>query len=219
MLAHAALHRPTVCLQLSFFAWPFHCHSRTSGKHVPARSITTPVRSLIDTLEELPLAHLEDQVPRIALLMDGDQVSVSHASAIIAAVKERGELVDARWFGVPDAEKHRESMAALGVDLVSAPRLVGGTLDLQDVLISMHAARAISTGKADTVALAVGKDRDFVAVTRQLHEWGGKSMLLIRRVHNEHNRVCALSERRNRDPTLHRWIRNKVSGSFASRWT
>ena len=193
MLAHAALRRPTVCLQLSFVARAFPCHSRTSGKRVAARSITTPGRSLIDTLEELRLAHLEDQVPRIALLMDGDQVSKSHAPTIIAALKERGELVDARWFGVPDDEKHRESMAAQGVDLVLAPRLAGGTLDLQDVLISMHAARAISIGKADTIALATGRDRDFVAVSRQLHEWGGKTMLLLLRGCDDHNRDCGLS--------------------------
>ena len=192
MLVHAALRRPTVCLQLSF-TQPFPCHSQTSGKRVPGRSITTPVRSPIDISEKLPLAHLEDQVPRIALLMDGDQVSKSHASAIIAAVKEQGELVDARWFGVPDDEKHRESMAAQGVGLVLAPRLVGGTLDLQDVLISMHAARAISTGKADTVALATGRDHDFVAVSKQLHEWGGKTMLLVHRANDDHNKVCWLS--------------------------
>ena len=99
-------------------------------------------------------------------------------SSFLCVKPECRKMVDARWFGVPDAEKHREAMAAQGVDLVTAPRVTGRTLDLQDVLISMHAARAISTGKADTVALALGKDRDVVAVSRQLHEWGGKTMLL-----------------------------------------
>ena len=61
-----------------------------------------------------------------------------------------------------------------GVDLVLAPRMAGGTLDLQDVLIGMHASRVVSTGEADTVAFAVGRDDDFLAVVRQISEWGGR---------------------------------------------
>ena len=50
--------------------------------------------------------RLQTAPPKIALLMDGDQVPPSHAPTILAAVRERGDLVGARWFGVPGAEKH-----------------------------------------------------------------------------------------------------------------
>ena len=75
---------------------------------------------------------------------DGRRSSVSLARPDDPGRGEGGDLVGDRWFGVPGAEKHQASLASQGVDLVLAPRMAGGTLDLQDVLIGMHASRVLS---------------------------------------------------------------------------
>jgi uncharacterized protein (TIGR00288 family) len=102
---------------------------------------------------------------RVALLIDGENVSQAAAGQIIMRVLKFGELTIRRVYG--DATKLPGWAAAPGFRLVHS----GTGKNATDLLLTVEAMSLILTSQADVLAIA-SSDRDFVHLATHLREKG-----------------------------------------------
>jgi len=118
---------------------------------------------------------------RYALFIDGDIKGPSWWPLAMEAVRERGDLSYAGVAAPPEyaaIPAWSKAMSSLGIHFIPVPRPASGVKDPNDIAIGMEAARLVSLGRADAVALAV-TDVDFVYLARRLHEWGHGALAVI----------------------------------------
>lgn len=103
--------------------------------------------------------------PRVALLVDGDNISSDHAGRIIMAACRHGEITIRCIYG--NAAQAKGWTAAPGFRFVHA----GCGKNATDVLLAIEAVDLSHTGTAEVFALA-SSDRDFSHLAHHLRERG-----------------------------------------------
>lgn len=101
--------------------------------------------------------------PRVALLVDGDNLRADLAAAILQQATRHGDPVIRRVYG--------NAALLKGWDAVPGFRLIhaGGAKNATDILLTVQAMALVLQGRADVLALA-SSDRDFTPLATHLRE-------------------------------------------------
>lgn len=111
-----------------------------------------------------PLAHSR---PRVALLVDGENLGATRAAAMLDLARKRGEVWIARAYGkLADLQAKGWGQAA-GFRLVAAT----GTKNAADLLLSVDAMELALEGQVDALVIATS-DTDYAHVAIKLRERG-----------------------------------------------
>lgn len=102
---------------------------------------------------------------RVALLVDGENLSVEHAGFVIITAAKAGSLAVKRVFGA--VTRLGEWTAAPGFRVVHVPPRKDGA----DIALSLDALELALTGQVDAIVLATS-DRDMTLVALRLSELG-----------------------------------------------
>jgi len=103
--------------------------------------------------------------PRIALFVDGDNISPVHADLILKAAKRRGRVDVSRVYG--QANRTSDWLTAPGFRMIHA----GCGKNAADVLLCIDAIEMAITGVWDTFVIATS-DGDFTHLVQRLRERG-----------------------------------------------
>eukprot|EP00930_Biecheleria_cincta_P055673 TRINITY_DN41972_c0_g1_i1.p1 TRINITY_DN41972_c0_g1~~TRINITY_DN41972_c0_g1_i1.p1 ORF type:complete len:434 (-),score=41.35 TRINITY_DN41972_c0_g1_i1:194-1495(-) len=120
---------------------------------------------------------------RVALLIDGDQVSLNYLEPLVAAVSETGTLSLKRFYtNQVHAVKWKSKLETLGIDPVVVPLLSGGNkspVDMEIMGDAVDLAKDSSIRKLSAIAVA-SNDVDYIAVMRRISSLGLRAYLAFR---------------------------------------
>lgn len=105
--------------------------------------------------------------PRLALLVDGDNLSVDRAATILDHLRPHGDAIIRRVYG------NQSGLAGWAARTDFARRLAPSGKNAADFLLAIDAMELMLTDAAEVIALASG-DTDFVPVALRLRELGRK---------------------------------------------
>lgn len=113
------------------------------------------------------LSPLAQSRPRVALLVDGENLGATRAAAMLDLARKRGEVLIARAYGkLADLQAKGWGQAA-GFRLVAAT----GAKNAADLLLSVDAMELALEGRADALVIATC-DTDYAHVASKLRERG-----------------------------------------------
>jgi uncharacterized LabA/DUF88 family protein len=114
--------------------------------------------------------------PRIAILVDADNVDGSHIRFAVEDARKRGRVVIRRAVGRLSSIKGREKLLGeLGFSAEVALATTRATKDTADLMIAQMAIRLAERGMVDTIAL-VSSDSDFATIARGVAESGAEAI-------------------------------------------
>jgi len=103
--------------------------------------------------------------PRVALLVDGDNMAAAQAGKLIVQAAREGDLILRRVYAGPNGLTNWEKTQGFHL------RHAGSGKNAADLLLTVEAMEIMLTGKADVLVIATS-DRDFSHLATHLREAG-----------------------------------------------
>ena len=121
--------------------------------------------------------------PRVALLVDGDNMAATQAGKLIVQAAREGELIIRRVYAGPGGLTNWEKSQGFHL------RHAGPGKNAADLLLTVEAMEIMLTGKADVMVIATS-DRDFAHLATHLRESGRRVVAIGEEKAPEHFLRC-----------------------------
>lgn len=132
--------------------------------------------------------------PRVALLVDGDNLSATRAGKLIVQAAREGDPIIRRVYGAPGGLLNWDKAQGFH------PRYAGPGKNAADLLLTVEAMDLMLTGKADVLVIA-SSDRDFSHLATHLRETGRRVVGIGEEKAPEHFLHCCSAHHVLPDPT------------------
>lgn len=121
--------------------------------------------------------------PRVALLVDGDNMAAARAGKLLIRAAREGEMLIRRVYGGASALAGWEKTQGFHL------RHAGSGKNAADLLLAVEAMEIMLTGKADVLVIATS-DRDFAHLATHLRETGRRVVAIGEEKAPEHFLRC-----------------------------